>query len=112
MANAFGGVTALAQTGGQVANMTNGGVGAGAPGSGFSLFSPSSWLDAGKSLFSGFSNGFSSLWGGSAFNPSSGNFVGPPIEGQQFEPQFGGYASSFQQLIGVLGGVAAGFSRF
>ncbi|MBR0346975.1 MAG: phage tail tape measure protein, partial [Rudaea sp.] len=71
------------------------------------LFSPTQWFGLGKSLFSG----FSSLWGGSAFNPASANFVGPPVAGQTFGPQFGGYSSAFQQILGALGGAYAGINR-
>ncbi len=87
-----------------------GGIGGGSlgtAGAGFDLFSPSSWLTAGKSLFSGFSDGASTLWGGSYTNPASSNFMGPPVEGQTGF-QFGGLG----QALSAAGALFAGYNEF
>lgn len=101
--SAFGGGGGIASAAGSAAS---GG------GSGFDLMSPSTWLGAGKMMFSGFSNAASTFWGGSATNPASANFMGPPVEGQVMGPQYGGYSGGFQQAIGVAGAAYAGYSEF
>lgn len=114
LGNAFGGQTALAQTGQAVAD-AGGYTYAGASGGGgglfggiTALFSASKWVDYGKSLF----NGFSSVMGGSKFVPGTSNFVGPMPEG--FTPswqQYGGYGSALGQGLGIAGGIYAGYNR-
>jgi phage-related minor tail protein len=116
-----GGATPLAQTGASVASSAgNGLIGSAdnsSSGSGFSLFSPTTWITAGKSLFSGFQNGFSSLWYGSSGGLANGGSIAggwsytlSPVGGAQ-AGAYGGYSSGFGQALGVAGGIYAGYSR-
>jgi hypothetical protein len=71
-----------------------------------------SLLTAGKQIWNGFSTAASNFWYGSPYNPASSNFVGPPIEGQTFGPQYGGYGSGFGQALGIGGALYAGYNRY
>lgn len=83
-----------------------------AAGGQFNIMQPATWLAAGKSLWGGFSGAMQSFWSGSAYNPASVNFVGPPVAGQTFGPQYGGYGSGFGQALGIGASIYAGYNRF
>jgi hypothetical protein len=114
LANAFGGggaggVTALAQTGSQVAGLANAGTGAGgaAGASGtFDWTSGSSWIGYGKKLWDGFSTGLSTFWNGDTM---VNNVVG--ANPQFYSMSNGGYGSALGQGLGIAGGIYAGYSR-
>lgn len=127
LANAFGGGGgAGGGIGGLFGLFTGGGGGGGGSSAGgaagFSLFSPSSWIDAGKNLYSG----FSSFFGGGSTpvgNPLSPNFVGPPDANNPAAfgtpvPAYGGFGSSFGYgstggaVLGAAGGLYAGYNEF
>lgn len=77
--------------------------GTGGSGGGFNLFSPGSWLSAGKNLWSGFQNGFS------ASGVGSSNFFGtytPDAGVGTFQPSAIGYGTA------IAGGVYAGLTRW
>lgn len=108
----FGG-SSLAQTGASLLQSVGGGgasdigtVGSANGGGLSSLLSSSTWLNAGKSLWSG----FSSFWNG-----SSGYFMGPPTAAGA-TPGIGnvsGYGGSgIGQALGIAGGVYAGYNRY
>jgi hypothetical protein len=90
----------------------SGGAGGASAGGGFDLSSASGLFSAGRSLFGGFSSAASTFWGGSATNPASANFMGPPVEGQTFGPQYGGYSSGLQQGLGAAAAIYAGYNRY
>jgi len=93
--------------------ISNGSATAGATGGGgFQLFSPSTWMSAGQTMFTGFKDAATTFWGGSATNPASANFMGPPVEGQVMGSGYGGYGSGLAQGIGIATSVYAGYSRF
>jgi hypothetical protein len=135
MANtAFGGgggtggaVNALINSGGSQQVLSGGSVGAtgSAAGGGFQLFSPSSWLSAGKNLWNGFfggstATGFAAGAGGAgAFTGSvaqgytgAGAFAGSQAGASIGGLNYGGYGSALGQGIGVAGGVFAGVNEF
>lgn len=110
LVNAFGGggTPALLQTGAAVAGMSgdfNMGGFSGAAGGASSLFSGSSWISYGKSLWNGFSTGLSGFWNGTggagAFN--MGGYSG--VTGTA------GYGSALTQGLGIAGGIYAGWNR-
>lgn len=111
-----GGATAIAQTGSTIMSALGSGGGssssaaAAAGGGGFDFSSAASWLNAGKSLFSGFSSGLSTFWNG-----SSGYFAGPPTAagvtpGIGNVSPYGG--STLGQGLGIAGGIYAGYNRY
>lgn len=88
----------------------------GSSGTGFSLFSPSTWLVAGKNLWSGFMNGsanagstFLGSWSGNgsvAQVPSGGLVNLPSGETGVYSP------SGVGSAIGIAGGLYAGYNEF
>lgn len=133
MANtAFGGgnssiINAAVGNGG-ASNVIGSGGATGSTGGATSLFSPSSWIDAGKNLY----QGFTSLFGGgvptgfAAGAGGSGAFAGSVAQGYTGVPAFagsqasagigglsyGGYGSAIGQGLGVAGGIYAGYNEF
>lgn len=122
MANAAGGGSGI---GGGIGSLFGGGT---AGGSG-SLFSPSSWIDAGKNLFSGFSSlwgpstgAMSSAGGGTLLNygmsgGGSGTLLNYGAAGSNGALGFnglgyGGYGSALGQGLGIAGGVVAGYNEY
>jgi hypothetical protein len=124
---AFGGGGAInaAVSGGGAQNVLTDG-GAGATG-GFSFFSPSTWITAGKNLYGGFSSMFGSeltvdtaglnaglpsatMFGGGG---GTGIFAGANAGGAaSFAPQYGGYGSTLGQGLGIAGGIYAGYNEY
>jgi hypothetical protein len=93
----------------------------------FSLFSPSTWITAGKNLYNGFTGAGNAFAGAQAGAYTSGGggtgaFLGAHAGGSLsssgagfFSPgggTFGGYTSGFGQALGVAGSVYAGYSRY
>lgn len=112
------GFSLLPTLGNAVAGLGGGGAAAAAGGAsgGGDLFGTASGgislFNAGKTIWDGFSTGYSNFLYGSQYNPASANFMGPPVAGQQFGPQYGGYASGFGQALGIAGGVYAGYNEY
>jgi phage-related minor tail protein len=110
---------------------SGGGVGSAGGGTGtFSLFSPSSWIDAGKNLYNGFSSlftggtpagamsggggtlvdyGMSSSNSGTLLNYGAGGAVGPGAVSPGF---WGSGMSSYGGVMGVAGGIYAGYNAY
>jgi len=72
----------------------------------FSIMNPSSWIAAGKNLYSGFSNGFSNLFSTDAYT------MGPPTAAGSTSSFSPGYSNGFGQALGVAGGIYAGYNEF
>jgi hypothetical protein len=94
---------------------------------GFSFFSPTTWITAGKNLFNGFTgagNAFAGAQAGAYTSTGGGTgaFLGANAGGSTstagagfFTPgggSFGGYTSGFGQALGVAGGLYAGVNEF
>lgn len=95
MANAFGGQTALAQTGSAVTSATSGGA--------FDFMSMSSWINAGKNLWSGFSNAWSNFQTGFGIGNGTDTMV------QNNLAQMPGYYSTNGGFLGdAYGGSSLG----
>jgi phage-related minor tail protein/type II secretory pathway pseudopilin PulG len=82
------------------------GGGSSGSGGGFDFFSAASWINAGKTIWSGFSDGFSSFIG---TNPA---LMGPPTAAGQLTSFQPGYTSGLGQALGVAGGLYAGYNEF
>jgi tape measure domain-containing protein len=92
-----------------------------------SIMQPSSWIMAGKNLFSGFGSGLSTFWNGTgggfnwsqlgtsdfaeanANNLNMSSVYGAPGSGAL---GYGGYGSALGQGLGIAGGLYAGYNRF
>jgi len=92
-----------------------------------SIMQPSSWIMAGKNLFSGFGSGLSTFWNGSGggFNWSqigSSDFAEANANNLNMSSVYGapggsalgygGYGSALGQGLGIAGGLYAGYNRF
>jgi phage-related minor tail protein len=127
---------------GLASNVVGGGSGdASSGGSGFSLFSPSTWLTAGKSIYEGFSSGFSNIGSsvGTFFNgtPSVANAGMAPVNGGFYGttdwsaagnygavpgggafasgpavPTYGGYGSALGEAIGGAASLYAAYNAY
>jgi hypothetical protein len=127
LANAFGG------GGGGIVGISGGGAGVAGLVSNFSggasagsIFSPSTWIDAGKNIYSGFTSLFSGgtaagamsggggtlldygMSGGNStlLNYGAGGAINPGAIG------YGGYGSALGQGLGVAGGIYAGYNEY
>lgn len=78
----------------------------GGSGSGMSLLNPSSWVTAGKNLYSG----FQTAWYGSGQTTQLGSYMGTAQYGPGMATTY--TPSAFGTALGVAGGVYAGYNRW